>query len=99
MRSSVSLTRPKKSPWFQNTIFVMVADHANQIFYPEYAKPIQRFAVPILIYQPGSKYVGVDEDWAQQIDIYPTILDMIGYQSRLGVGAGVCLIKKIWHRT
>lgn len=70
----------KNEPWFNNTIFVMVADHANQIFYPEYAKPIQRFAVPILIYQPGSKYVGVDEDWAQQIDIYPTILDMIGYQ-------------------
>lgn len=70
----------KKEPWFNNTIFVMVADHANQIYYPEYAKPIQRFAVPILIYQPGSKYVGVDEDWAQQIDIYPTILDMIGYQ-------------------
>jgi arylsulfatase A-like enzyme len=24
--------------------------------------------------------VGVDEDFAQQIDIYPTILDMIGYK-------------------
>jgi phosphoglycerol transferase MdoB-like AlkP superfamily enzyme len=69
----------KKMPWFDNTIFVMVADHANQIYYSEYAKPIQRFAVPILIYQPNSKYVGVDEDWAQQIDIYPTVLDMIGY--------------------
>jgi len=70
----------KKMPWFENTIFVMVADHANQIYYSEYAKPIQRFAVPILIYQPNSKYVGVDENWAQQIDIYPTVLDMIGYQ-------------------
>lgn len=70
----------KKMPWFNNTIFVLVADHGNQTFYPEYMKPIQRFAVPIIIYQPHSKYVGVDEDLAQQIDIYPTILDMIGYQ-------------------
>ena len=70
----------KKMPWFENTIFVLVADHGNQTFYPEYMKPIQRFAVPIIIYQPNSKYVGVDEDLAQQIDIYPTILDMIGYQ-------------------
>jgi arylsulfatase A-like enzyme len=27
----------------------------------------------------NSEYVGVDDQWAQQIDIYPTILDMIGY--------------------
>lgn len=72
-------TEAKKSPWFSNTIFVLVADHGNQTFYSEYYKPIQRFAVPIIIYKPNSQYVGVDEDLAQQIDIYPTILDMIGY--------------------
>lgn len=69
----------KKKPWFDNTIFVLVADHCNQIFYDEYQKPINRYAVPILIYKPNSEYVGVDDQWAQQIDIYPTILDMIGY--------------------
>ncbi|MCW2121015.1 LTA synthase family protein [Flavobacterium sp. 7A] len=69
----------KKEAWFANTIFVLVADHCNQIYYDEYHKPINHFAVPILIYQPNSKYVGVDTDLAQQIDIYPTILDMIGY--------------------
>lgn len=70
----------KKKPWFNNTIFVLVADHCNQIYYDEYQKPINRYAVPILIYKPNSKYVGVDNQWAQQIDIYPTILDMIGYE-------------------
>ncbi|PTS88924.1 sulfatase, partial [Flavobacterium sp. HMWF030] len=45
----------------------------------EYEKAINRYAIPILIYQPNSKYVGVDTDLAQQIDIYPTILDMVGY--------------------
>jgi len=70
----------KKSPWFANTIFVFVADHANAIFYKEYTRGTEHFAIPIMIYQPNSKYVGVDEDLAQQIDIYPTILDMIGYQ-------------------
>jgi arylsulfatase A-like enzyme len=43
-------------------------------------------AVPILIYKPNSKYV-VDNDWAQQIDIYPTILDMIGYDKPLEAGS------------
>ena len=69
----------QKEPWFSNTIFVLVADHCNQIYYDEYEKPINRFAIPIIIYKPNSKYVGVDSDLAQQIDIYPTILDMIGY--------------------
>lgn len=69
----------KKKPWFSNTIFVMVADHCNQIYYEEYEKAINRYAIPILIYQPNSKYVGIDTDLAQQIDIYPTILDMVGY--------------------
>lgn len=69
----------KKSPWYKNTIFVMVADHGNTTFYKEYRRPIERFAIPIMIFKPDSEYVGVDEDLAQQIDIYPTILDMIGY--------------------
>jgi phosphoglycerol transferase MdoB-like AlkP superfamily enzyme len=73
-------TEAKKSPWFKNTIFVLVADHGNSTFYKEYSRPIDRFAIPIIIYKPDSQYVGVDEDLAQQIDIYPTILDMIGYQ-------------------
>lgn len=70
----------KKQPWFANTIFVLVADHCNQVFYDEFMKPINRFAVPIIIYKPNSTYVGVDDDLAQQIDIYPTVLDMIGYK-------------------
>lgn len=70
----------KKQPWFSNTLFIMVADHGNQVFYDEYTKPINRYAVPILFYQPGSNLVGKNTDLAQQIDIYPTILDRIGYK-------------------
>lgn len=69
----------KKSPWYENTIFVMVADHGNQVYYNEYNETINRFAVPILFFKPNSEYVGVNKELAQQIDIYPTILDMIGY--------------------
>jgi phosphoglycerol transferase MdoB-like AlkP superfamily enzyme len=70
----------KKEAWFNNTIFVFVADHCNQIYYDEFQKPINRYAVPIIIYKPNSDLVGVNNDLAQQIDIYPTILDMIGYK-------------------
>lgn len=70
----------KKQSWFKNTLFVLVADHGNTIAYDEYRKEFNKHTVPILFYSPEGKYVGVNNDWAQQIDIYPTILDMIGYQ-------------------
>ena len=69
----------KKQPWFKNTIFIITADHPNQTFYPYYNQLANRSAVPILIYKPDSNLVGENKDFAQQIDIYPTILDMIGY--------------------
>ena len=69
----------KKEPWYKNTIFVLVADHGNTVAYDEYLKEFNRNTVPILFFSPSEKYVGENKDWAQQIDIYPTILDMIGY--------------------
>lgn len=70
----------KKEPWYNNTIFVLVADHGNTIYYDEYKKIFNKNTVPILFYSPSGKYVGVNKDLAQQIDIYPTLLDMIGYK-------------------
>lgn len=70
----------KKTKWYNNTLFIMVADHGNLVYYDEYNKPISRFAVPILFYKPNSDLVGVDMNLAQQIDIYPTVLDLIGYK-------------------
>ncbi|KZE80979.1 sulfatase [Myroides marinus] len=68
-----------KEPWFKNTIFIITADHTNQIDYEEYVKLVNRTAVPILIYTPDERLKGVDKRLAQQIDIYPTVLDLIGY--------------------
>lgn len=58
----------------------MVADHDNLIYYDEYGKDQNFHTVPILFYTPNEKYVGVNKDWAQQIDIFPTLLDMMGYE-------------------
>ena len=71
--------KASKENWYENTIFVITADHCNQIYYDEYAKMVNRFAVPILIFNPRKERVGKDYSLAQQIDIYPTIMDMVGY--------------------
>lgn len=71
----------EKMPWYSNTIFVFVADHTNQVAYPEYEKAMNRYAVPILFYSPNPKYNlhGEITEPAQQMDIYPTLADLIGY--------------------
>lgn len=71
----------KTQPWFSNTIFVITADHTSQTYYPEYSKQINRFAVPILFYSANNAYnlKGVRTDLASQMDIYPTVVDLIGY--------------------
>ncbi|AWI26638.1 LTA synthase family protein [Flavobacterium pallidum] len=72
--------KAKSQPWFNNTIFILVGDHGNTVFYDEYKKEFNRNAVAMMIYRPDGKYAGVNDDFAQQIDLYPTVLDMIGYQ-------------------
>jgi phosphoglycerol transferase MdoB-like AlkP superfamily enzyme len=71
----------KTQPWYNNTIFVITADHTSQTYYPEYSKPVNRFAVPILFYSANKSYAlkGVRTDLTSQMDIYPTLVDLIGY--------------------
>lgn len=71
----------KKQPWFNNTIFVFTGDHTNQVYYPEYEKAMNRYAVPLIFYSPNPEYQlkGVSQEIAQQADIYPTLADLIGY--------------------
>lgn len=70
----------KKEPWFDNTIFVITADHSNQIYYDTYKKIVNRRSVPIMFYKSDGSLVGSSNELAQQIDIYPTLIDMIGYR-------------------
>lgn len=71
----------KKQPWYNNTIFVFTGDHTNEIYYSEYDKAMNRFAVPLIFYSPNPVYKlkGVNPEFAQQIDIYPSLADLIGY--------------------
>ncbi|WP_166520514.1 LTA synthase family protein [Elizabethkingia argenteiflava] len=68
-----------RESWFKNTIFILTADHDNQSYYEEYQVGLNKQAVPIIIYKPDGSLKGISDEWAQQIDIYPTVIDMIGY--------------------
>lgn len=69
-----------RMPWYENTVFVITADHTNHTEQPAYAGALGTFRVPIIIFDPSHRLpVGVSGAIAQQIDIMPTLLGMVGY--------------------
>lgn len=71
----------QKQSWYDNTIFVITGDHTNKVYYSEYHKVMNNFAVPIILYSPNPTYglKGKNMTYAQQMDIYPTLVDLMGY--------------------
>jgi len=69
-----------KMPWYDNTIFVITADHCNQTILPEYQTSVGAFSIPIIIYQPNKpESARIDNTITQQADILPLILRELNY--------------------
>jgi phosphoglycerol transferase MdoB-like AlkP superfamily enzyme len=66
--------------WYNNTLFVICADHTNQPVHEEYFTNIGRYSIPILFYHPDSNLKGlVDSIPVQQTDIMPSVLSYLNY--------------------
>ena len=70
-----------RQPWFNNTLFVITADHVSQQIDPFYCTPLGNYCVPIILYAPGDPSLhGYDErQIVEQIDIMPTVLTYLHY--------------------
>jgi phosphoglycerol transferase MdoB-like AlkP superfamily enzyme len=68
-----------RQPWFNNTIFVLTSDHTNMSDHAEYQSDLGGFCSPIIIFDPSQPEGKTEDKIAQQIDILPTILGMLGY--------------------
>jgi phosphoglycerol transferase MdoB-like AlkP superfamily enzyme len=65
--------------WYNNTLFVITADHTSQTSHDEYITDANVYSVPVLFYHPGSGLKGLDTIPVQQIDILPSILGYLNY--------------------
>ena len=71
-----------QQPWYDSTIFVITADHTNITEQPAYSNNLGTFSVPIIIFDPSGQLPrGVSPAVAQQTDIMPTILGLVGAAS------------------
>lgn len=71
----------KTQDWYANTVFVITADHTPASNKPEYYKEIGAMHIPLVFYHPNNTtFKGINTDVVGQIDIMPTILNLIGYK-------------------
>lgn len=68
-----------KQPWFNNTIFVITADHANDLHYPQNRNSVGQMSVPVIFFDPSDSIQKIYPYVAQQTDIMPTLLRMLNY--------------------
>jgi len=85
-------------PWFDNTIFIFVADHCarsggkNEI-------PVDNYHIPCIFYAPKIVKPGTVDGIASQIDIAPTLFDLLNWQYTSSfVGKSVFKMQPEEHR-
>lgn len=72
----------KTKDWYNNTIFVLTADHTQKSDRPEYGDLLGGTRVPLVIFVPGLKQPVPfsPERITQHTDIVPSVLDLLGIQ-------------------
>ncbi len=74
----VSIAKTKR--WFENTIFVFIADHGTALS-PIYEMPLNYNHSPLIFYAPN--ILGEPKSYSQiggQIDVFPTIMGLLNFK-------------------
>jgi len=68
----------KTHPWFDNTIFIISADHCASSA-GKTDLPVNKYHIPLLIYAPKILKPKIIDNLASQIDIAPTIFGLLNF--------------------
>jgi len=72
----------RKQPWYDNTLFILTADHTNLTEHPDYQSDFGLFRVPVIFFDPSEEIKGHRECLVQQADIMPSVLDYLGFDGQ-----------------
>jgi len=77
------IQRARQKPWFEQTVFVFVADHTHR-GRGKMDLATRNYLIPMIIWAPGKIAQGRVDQLASQIDVAPTMLGLMNmrYQSR-----------------
>ena len=72
------LREAQKHAWFDNTLFIVVADHGARVYGREDI-PLKSYEIPMVFYAPKYLRPGRVDALTTQIDIAPTALNLLGF--------------------
>jgi phosphoglycerol transferase MdoB-like AlkP superfamily enzyme len=70
-----------KHAWFDNTLFIIVADHGARVYGREDI-PLKSYEIPMVFYAPAHLRPNRVDTLTTQIDIAPTALGLLGFPYR-----------------
>lgn len=71
------LKQAKTKPWYNNTLFVIMADHCASSA-GRWALDVENYHIPALIFNAGIKPEKVHK-FCSQIDVFPTVFDLLNW--------------------
>ena len=70
----------KQMPWYENTLFVITADHRGPSKNEYCNRGMGFYEVPLLFFHPSGKLTGKQTFLSQQLDMVPTVLDYLNIE-------------------
>ena len=70
----------EKTDWFENTLFIITADHTQENVKSTYSNLLGAYRVPIAYYCPKNLKDTLIDKVTQQLDIFPTTIDILGIE-------------------
>lgn len=75
------LHEARRHRWFDDTVFVIVADHGARVYGREDI-PLATYRIPMLVYAPKHVAPARVDTLATQVDVAPTVLGLLGLPYR-----------------
>lgn len=72
------IKQAKNKPWFDNTVFVIVADHCGGSA-RKVELPVDRYHIPFFVYAPKHIKPQIADTLSSQIDVAPTLLSLLNF--------------------
>lgn len=78
---STFFEKAKQTDWYNNTLFVIVADHTPASGTPIYFKDMGNMHIPLVFFHPTNQFFrGREDKIVSQADVMPTLLNVIGHK-------------------
>ena len=84
----------EKTDWYNNTLFILTADHTAQAESSYYKSQLGNYAIPLVLFHPTDTiFKGTSDIISQQADIFPTIIDYLGISNQI-----ICFGNSLFHK-